>query len=121
MLSRPPITVVASFIAVVCSGIASLKCRTRSTSANEVQPWEPGGQAYGDVRFMAVGEVPATEADADPYPGRSLGWYQSWDGESVEFMGFAWHESVDSLDDPQVSGWTPGERYVLDPVYAWEL
>lgn len=89
--------------------------------APEVQPWEPGGQAYGDVRFMAVGEVPATEADADPYPGRSLGWYQSWDGESVEFMGFAWHESVDSLDDPQVSGWTPGERYVLDPVYAWEL
>ena len=33
--------VVASFIAVVCSGIASLKCRTSSTTPNEVHPCEP--------------------------------------------------------------------------------
>ena len=33
--------VVASFIAVVCSGIASLKWRTSTTRPNEVQPCEP--------------------------------------------------------------------------------
>jgi hypothetical protein len=33
--------VVTSFMAVVCSGIASLKWRTSSTSPNEVQPCEP--------------------------------------------------------------------------------
>jgi len=33
--------VVTSFIAVVCSGIASLKWRTSSTRPNEVQPCEP--------------------------------------------------------------------------------
>ena len=40
-LSKPPMMVVASFIAVVCSGIASLKCRTSSTTPKEVQPCEP--------------------------------------------------------------------------------
>src|SRR5450830_252671 len=32
---------VTSFMAVVCSGIASLKWRTSSTRPNEVQPCEP--------------------------------------------------------------------------------
>jgi hypothetical protein len=41
MLSAPPRMVVSSLIAVVCSGIASRKWRTISTSANAVQPWLP--------------------------------------------------------------------------------
>jgi hypothetical protein len=52
MLSRPPITVVASFIAVVCSGIASLKWRTSSTRPKEVQPWLPCITGMHEARPM---------------------------------------------------------------------
>ena len=41
MLSMPPRMVLTSFMAVVCIGMASLKCRTSSTSPKDVQPWEP--------------------------------------------------------------------------------
>ena len=39
--SAPPRMVETSFIAVVCSGTASLKWRTRWTIAKAVQPWLP--------------------------------------------------------------------------------
>jgi len=76
---------------------------------------------YGGVRYLAVGDVPTEQRDLDPYPGRTLGWYLSWDGQVSEFMGFAWQEDVGTADDPHVQGWSPGERYILDPVYAWQL
>ena len=39
--SAPPMMVATSSIAVVWSGIVSLKWRTKRTSAKEVQPWLP--------------------------------------------------------------------------------
>ena len=80
-----------------------------------------GDDGFGGVRYLAVGEVPADEASLDPFPGRSLGWYLSWDGEVAEYMGFAYHEDLDDQGAAPVSGWSPGERYVLEPAYAWEL
>lgn len=77
--------------------------------------------SFGEQRAMAVGEVSSEIASDDPYPGRSLGWYVSWDGAQAQAMGFALHEDLGGMNDPQVVGWAPGERYVLDPAFAWEL
>lgn len=82
--------------------------------------WVAGG-TFDGVRGFAIGDVPGEHAGADPYPGQSLGWYLSWDGSSAEFMGFAWSEALEAGTGPVAPGWTPGERYVLEPAFAWEL
>lgn len=72
-------------------------------------------------RTMAVGRVPADLAGQDPQPGRSMGWYMGWDQGPVEAMGFVVPEGAGSANDEGVQGWVPGERYALEPAYAWEL
>lgn len=88
---------------------------------SDCDPAWVSGDTYDGVRGYAFGDVPADQAGLDPYPGRSLGWYLSWDGETAEFMGFAWSEAIETGDGPPAQGWAPGERYVLEPAYAWEL
>ncbi|MCB9777792.1 MAG: hypothetical protein H6742_04450 [Alphaproteobacteria bacterium] len=73
------------------------------------------------MTHYAFGEVDQDHAGSDPYPGRSVGWYVGWDGESAELMGFAFDEELEHVDGQPQSGWGPGARYVLDPAYAWEL
>lgn len=80
-----------------------------------------GNGGFGGVRYLAVGAVPDDQAQEDPYPGRSMGWYLSWDGQIADFMGFVYHEDLDLDGTAPVAGWSPSERYVLDPVFAWEL
>ena len=76
---------------------------------------------FGAMTHMAFGPLPSEFDGDDPYPGSSLGWYQSWDGQTVELMGYAWNEVLDEGEDPAVEGWSEGERFVLWPAYAWEL
>ena len=79
---------------------------------------------YAAITHFAVGDVHAEIAIDDPYPGKSLGWYQTWDAEAVDAMGFAWDERLEdgAVDAGPVSpGWNTDQRYVLWPAYAWEL
>ncbi len=77
--------------------------------------------SFESSHILAVGRVPAAIADQDPHPGRSLGWYQGWGEAEAQAMGFVLPEGVGTANDPGVQGWIPGERYDLEPVYAWEL
>lgn len=88
---------------------------------SDCAPGIAGTGAYDGVWGYAIGGIPASEAAADPHPGSSLGWYLSWDGQTSEFMGFAWPEALGTPEDQGVRGWVPGERYVLEPAYAWQL
>lgn len=77
--------------------------------------------SFGGPRAMAVGRVPPSLSDLDPAPGRSMGWYTRWEPGPVEPMGFVIPEGSGSANDQGVQGWVPGERYELEPAYAWEL
>jgi hypothetical protein len=63
----------------------------------------------------------ASPLDADPYPGRSLGWYVSIDGVEMEPYGFAYDEALDWAGELGAPGWTSGQTYTLWPAYAWDL
>lgn len=76
---------------------------------------------FAAMTHFAFGPLPGDLDGDDPYPGWSNGWYQSWDGESLDLMGYAWNELLDLGEDPQVVGWVEGERFVLWPAQAWEL
>lgn len=104
-----------------CLGCEASYAVTVDELETDCDPTWVAGETFEGVRAFAFGEVPPEEADLDPYPGHSLGWYQSWDGQTAEFIGFAWHEALGTASDPGIQGWSPGERYVLEPVYAWEL
>ncbi len=77
--------------------------------------------AYATPRAVGIGEVPADAEDLDPYPGRSLGWYVSVDGQELEFYGFAYDEALDWSGEIGAPGWTSGQAYTLWPAYAWDL
>ncbi|RME20924.1 MAG: hypothetical protein D6798_19300 [Deltaproteobacteria bacterium] len=72
---------------------------------------------FSGVRGYGFGEVPSELRDADPDPGRSVGWYVSWDGQQAEALGFATPED-DTVD---ATGWQVDTRYELVPAVAWEL
>lgn len=77
--------------------------------------------AYTTPRAIGIGDVPDALADADPYPGRSLGWYLSVDGQQMEPYGFAYDEALDWAGELGAPGWTSGQAYTLWPAYAWDL
>ena len=77
--------------------------------------------SFAGPAVIGVGPVPAEYADADPYPGLSLGWYASWDGETWLSLGWAWQERAEEGDADAEQAWVAGERYVLWPAAAWEL
>lgn len=104
-----------------CLGCVASYTVTLTELESDCAPEVVSGGSYGDMRAMAFGQVADDIAADDPFPGRSLGWYVTWDGQQAQSMGFAWHEDTGERDDPQVVGWAPGERYVLEPAYAWEL
>ncbi len=70
---------------------------------------------------IAIGPVDPSLADADPYPGRSLGWYASFDGQSLQAYGWAWDAALDAGIDPGPPGWNADQTYTLAPAFAWEL
>lgn len=70
---------------------------------------------------MAIGPVDASLADVDPYEGRSLGWYASFDGQTLEPYGLVWDAAFDTGADPGPPGWNPGQSYTLWSAYAWDL
>ena len=76
---------------------------------------------YGGLTHFAFGPLPGDLDGEDPHPGDSFAWYQSWDGETAQLLGWAYDERLDRGDDPAGEGWTVGGRYVLWPAYAWEL
>ncbi|MFZ5482065.1 MAG: hypothetical protein ACOZNI_35215 [Myxococcota bacterium] len=73
------------------------------------------------VATIGFGDVSDALADLDPYPGRSLGWYASFDGEKADAYGFAYVEGLDWQGDRGSPGWVPGQTYTLWPAYAWDL
>ncbi len=76
---------------------------------------------YDGVRAYAFGAVPPGQGALDPFPGRSLGWYLSWDNQVAEFMGFAFPATAGTPADDGATGWAVDQRYELEPAYAWEL
>jgi hypothetical protein len=70
---------------------------------------------------IAIGPVDDALADLDPHPGRSLGWYASFDGVQLESYGFAWDIALDEGGDAGPPGWNPGQTYTLGPSFAWDL
>jgi len=70
---------------------------------------------------IAIGPVDDALADLDPHPGRSLGWYASFDGVSLQSYGFAWDLALDEGGDAGPPGWNPGQTYSLGPSFAWDL
>ena len=70
---------------------------------------------------MAIGPVDDSLADLDPHPGRSLGWYASFDGESLTPYGLAWDDAFDSGGEPGPPGWNPEQTYTLWSAFAWDL
>ncbi len=77
--------------------------------------------AFEGIVAIGIGSVPESLADYDPYPGKSFGWYISFDGETAIEHGYAYAASLDDGDDPALPGWVPGEAYALWPAYAWSL
>jgi hypothetical protein len=80
-------------------------------------------RSYSDALVhIGVGEVPAQLEEADPWPGRSFGWYLSYDqGATVEAYGWAYDEALDYEGALGPAGWVPGEVYTLWPAFAWDL
>jgi hypothetical protein len=70
---------------------------------------------------MAIGPVDDSLAEIDPHPGRSLGWYASFDGESLTPYGLAWDAAFDSGAEPGPPGWNPEQSYTLWSAFAWDL
>jgi hypothetical protein len=80
-------------------------------------------RSYSDVLVhLGVGEVPEQLLEADPWPGRSFGWYLSYDaGVTVEPYGWAYDEALDHDGELGPAGWVVGEVYTLWPAFAWDL
>lgn len=76
---------------------------------------------FSGPMFYAFGEVDTSNADADPHPGTSLGWYSSWDGQVAEPLGWAWPEAIDQPGEEYEPGWVSEQRYTLWPGSVWEL
>lgn len=70
---------------------------------------------------IGIGDVAADLEDLDPYPGRSLGWYLSTDGEELASYGYAYDEALDWSGDIGAPGWRTEQTYTLWPAYAWDL
>jgi hypothetical protein len=105
-----------------CEGCVASYAVTTTEVESDCDTALAGQASYAAVNLLAIGEVPAEIEGEDPYPGRSLGWYQSFDGQSAEPMGFAWNNDLGTGADGGVPpGWNTGTRYVLWPAWAWEL
>lgn len=70
---------------------------------------------------MAIGPVDDSLSAVDPHAGRSLGWYASFDGESLTPYGLAWDAAFDSGGEPGPPGWNPSQTYTLWSAFAWDL
>lgn len=77
--------------------------------------------SYDAILTFGIGDVAEDLAADDPHPGKSLGWYVSVDGETMEPFGWAWDEAYDTGADPGPPGWVEGRVYTLWPAVAWEL
>jgi hypothetical protein len=64
---------------------------------------------------LAVGALPTELEEDSPYPGATLGWYQSWDGTTASLHGYAWRDP-----EPTAPEWGDG-AFTLWPAYAWQL
>ncbi len=80
-------------------------------------------RSYSQVLLnFGVGDVPDDLADIDPYPGRAIGGYLSYDaGTTVEPYGWAYDEALDWSGELGAGGWVPDQTYTLWPAYAWDL
>lgn len=104
-----------------CLGCQATYRVTVTPLESDCEPAVADDPGLAGMTHFAFGEIDQTHQSADPYPGRSVGWYVGWDGQSTELMGFAWDEELESVDGQPHSGWAAGVRYVLEPAYAWEL
>lgn len=77
--------------------------------------------SYTGIAAFGVGEVHPDIAHLDPFPGESMGWYLSYDGEHALAHGFVYPEALGRGQPAQVVGWSPEGLYTFEPAYAWEL
>jgi len=101
-----------------CAGCEASYELTVDLLETDCEPGTIDPSDFAGVRAYAFGDIPADQRDADPDPGRSVGWYVSWDGLQAEFMGFA---SPEVSDSSAASSWQIDARYDLLPALAWEL
>ena len=77
--------------------------------------------SYAGSTHYGLGPLTPELDKQNTHDGADLGWYVSWDGQTLEPLGYAWSEAVEleSSDTGTVS--EPVERLVLWPGYAWQL
>lgn len=112
-------TVVASYDGCVrCTAMYEL---TLEELENDCPEGALDGLVLDGMVALGIGEIPADLEADDPYPGASLGWFISFDGESAEAHGFAYSEALDQGGVGEEGRWRSGETYTLSPAYAWNL
>jgi hypothetical protein len=95
---------------------------TEEIDSDCAEPIATAATYAAGIRVHAIGEVPADLAELDPHPGRSMGWYASFDaGETLTAYGFAYDAALDRDETPGPPGWTSGGTYVLWAAYAWDI
>lgn len=77
--------------------------------------------SYTGLVAFGVGEIHPDIAHLDPFPGDSLGWYLSFDGEIAMAQGFVYPQALDQGEEPRVLGWSVDGLYTFSPAYAWDL
>jgi hypothetical protein len=76
---------------------------------------EPG---FLSLAGVALGPVPSSLGDDDPYPGQSVGGYADY-GDGWMSHGWAYPDALDLGDAPAGVGWGDGP-YRLWPAFVWQ-
>lgn len=82
---------------------------------------EADDPSYRALVSFGIGDTAPDFDTDDPHPDKSLGWYVSVDGVTIDAFGWAWDEALDFEGDPGPPGWQSGTAYTLWPAVAWEL
>lgn len=112
-------TVVASYEG--CQGCTAMYELTLEELENDCPEGVLDGLVLDGMVAMGVGDVPEDIAGDDPFPGSSLGWFVSFNGESADGHGFAYAEELETGGAADPGRWRSGDSYILSPAYAWEL
>lgn len=76
--------------------------------------------SYRGIEAFGIGAVGDDLADDDPFPGDTLGWTLSYDGNVATSHGWAYAEGHGWGGEVH-EGWVEDEVHTLWPGYAWEL
>lgn len=104
-----------------CVSCAQTYRVTLTEQEHDCDPFEVEDPGLTALPWMAIGSMPTELASDDPYPGKALGWYLGFDGETAVPHGYAYAEDLDHGRALQQPGWAAGQVYSLWPAYAWDM